>query len=143
MPKLYLLHPPVVHFPIALLIVGFAGAVAGYFSERWDRHTDAISWLLWLGTASAWATMGLGLLAARTAPHVPPAWQTLDLHQTLAYWTVGVSTLLSIWRFFWREKWPLLFLAGWAVVAVLATATGFQGGELVFTHNMGTTAAEQ
>ena len=73
MPKLYLLHPAVVHFPIALLIVGFAGALAGFFSERWVRRADAVSWLLWLGTASAWVAMGLGLLAARTAPHVPPA----------------------------------------------------------------------
>lgn len=142
MPPPYLLHPPVVHFPIALLMVGFAGALAGVLSERGARLADAVSWLLWLGTASAWAALALGLLAARTAPHVPPAWETLALHKTLAFWTVGVFSVLSVWRAIRPAKWPALFLLLWAAGAVLVAATGFQGGELVFTHNMGTSASQ-
>lgn len=140
--KLYLLHPAAVHFPIALLVTGFAGALAGALSERWAKRADAVSWLLWLGTASAWVSAGLGLLAERTAPHVPPAWETLALHETLAWWTIGVSTALSLWRWRWPEKAPRLALTAWAVAVGLALWTGFQGGELVFTHNMGTAASE-
>jgi uncharacterized membrane protein len=140
MPPLYLLHPPVVHFPIALLTLGFAGALAGALSERWARLTDAVSWLLWLGTASAWAALALGLLAARTAPHVPPAWETLALHKTLGFWTVGVFSVLSLWRALRPAKWPALFLALWAAGAALVLATGYQGGELVFKHSMGVAA---
>ena len=141
MPPLYLLHPPVVHFPIALLSVGLAGAIVDAWSKRWAWLTDAVSWLLWLGTVSAWAAGGLGLLAAKTAPHVPPAWETLATHQTLAYWTIGTFTVLSLWRLFFRTRWPRLFLIGGIAAAGLLMATGYQGGELVFTHNMGTAAS--
>lgn len=141
MPPLYLLHPPVVHFPIALLSVGLAGAMVDAWSKRWAWLADAVSWLLWLGTASAWAAGGLGLLAEKTAPHVPPAWETLAAHQTLAYWTIGTFTALSLWHRFFRDRWPRLFLLGWLAAAALLMATGYQGGELVFTHNMGTAAS--
>lgn len=141
MPPLYLLHPPVVHFPIALLSVGLAGAMVDAWSKRWTWLADAASWLLWLGTASAWEAGGLGLLAEKTAPHVPPAWETLAAHQTLAYWTIGSFTALSLWRYFFRDRWPRLFLIAWIAAAGLLMATGYQGGELVFTHNMGTAAS--
>lgn len=142
MPALYLLHPMAVHYPIALLTAGLAAAVVdGAARRRWGWPADAASWLLWLGTASAGVAAGLGCLAKRTAPHVPPAWQTLALHQTLAYWTLGLFAILSLWRFFFRERRPLVFLLAWLIAAGVLLATGYQGGELVFTHNMGTSAS--
>lgn len=139
--KPYLLHPAFVHFPIALLLTGLAGACAFAWSKRRAWLADAVSWLLWLGTASAWAAAGLGLLAERTAPHVPPAWETLYNHQALAYWTLGLFTALSLWRYFFRDRWPRLFLIVWLAAAAVLLATAYQGGELVFTHNMGTAAS--
>ena len=72
---------------------------------------------------------------------MPPAWQTLAAHETLAYWTVAVFTALSIWRRFFHPAGPRLFLAAWLAAAALLLATAYQGGELVFTHNMGTAAS--
>ena len=141
MPKPFLLHPAFVHFPIALLLTGLGVACVFAWSKKRAWLADAVSWLLWLGTASAWAAAGLGLLAEKTAPHVPPAWETLDKHQTLAYWTVGLFTVLSLWRFFFRERRPKIFLAFWFAAATALLATAYQGGELVFTHNMGTAAS--
>ena len=138
--KPYLLHAVAVHFPIALLLTGVTAAVAQLVTRR-TWLADAVSWLLWLGTASAGAALGLGLWAERTAPHVPPAWQTLAAHETLAYWTVAVFIALSIWRRFFRPAGPRLFLAAWLAAAALLLATAYQGGELVFTHNMGTAAS--
>lgn len=133
-PELWLIHPAAVHFPIALLVVGWAACA---LERRSARLSEAASWLLWLGTAAAWVALGLGLLAERTAPHVPPAWQTLNLHETLAYWTAGSFTVLSAWR--WRRPtWgPRLFFLGWTLAGALLLATAYQGGELVFTHGMG------
>ena len=141
--KLYLLHPAVVHFPIALLLTGLAAACAHAVSKRRAWLADAVSWLLWLGTASAWAAGGLGLLAEKTAPHVAPAWETLADHQTLAYWTVGLFTALSLWRRFFLEWAPRLFLLAWLAAAAVLLATAYEGGELVFTHNMGTAASAE
>src|SRR5665811_2287075 len=136
LPPLYLLHPAAVHYPIALLTVGLAGAALDSASRRrWSWMTDAVSWLLWLGTASAWGAAGLGFLAAKTAPHVPPAWETLADHRTLAYWTVGLFTFLSAWRLLFKERWPKLLLLGWFVAAGVLIASGYEGGELVFAHN--------
>lgn len=142
MPKPYLLHAAFVHFPIALLLTGLAGGLVDSATKKWGWLADAVSWLLWLGAASAWAALGLGFLAERTAPHVPPAWETLATHKALAFWTVGVFSALALWRFFFRERWPRLFVAAWLAAAGVLLATAYQGGELVFTHNMGTAASE-
>jgi len=144
LPPLYLLHPAVVHYPIALLTAGLAAAIVDAASRRrWGWMADAVSWLLWLGTASAWVAAGLGYLAESTAPHVPPAWETLADHQTLAYWTVGLFTFLSLWRRYFKERWLKLFLAAWMIAAGVLMAAGYEGGELVFTHNMGTAASAE
>lgn len=132
--ELYLLHPIAVHFPIALLITGWAACALG---RRMEWLPNAASWLLWLGTAAAWTALGLGLLAEKTAPHVPPAWQTLNRHQTLAYWTAGSFTVLSLWRWRWGDWRPRLFLFAWVLACAVLLATAYQGGELVFTHGMG------
>ena len=76
-------------------------------------------------------------VAAKTAPHVPSAWETLNLHQTLGWWTVGLFTALSLWRWRLGRKAESYFLAAWLVACGVLLATGFQGGELVFTHAMG------
>lgn len=142
MPKPFLLHPAFVHFPIALLLMGFVGACVDTMSrKRWAWLADAVSWLLWLGTASAWVAAGLGLLAEKTAPHVPPAWGTLADHKALAYWTVGLFTVVSLWRLFFKGRWARLFVAAWLVAAAVLLATAYHGGELVFTYNMGTVAS--
>ena len=105
--------------------------------------TDAASWLLWLGTATAAVAAGLGYLAENTAPHVPSAWETLARHETLAYWTVGAFTALSIWRGLSKERWPRAFVLAWLIATGILMATGYQGGELVFTHSMGTAASAE
>jgi len=133
-PPLYLLHPVAVHFPIALLCAGW---VAGVLGRRRETAAQAASWLLWAGTLSAWTALGLGLVAAKTAPHVPPAWETLNLHETLGWWTAGLFTALSLWRWRLGRKAEVYFLAAWLAACAVLLATGYQGGELVFKHGMG------
>lgn len=139
----YLLHPAVVHFPLALLLVGGA-ARAVSFSRRAPAWLEGASdWLLWLGAATAWLAVLLGHVAEDSAPHVPPAWRTLHDHEELATWTAGWYTALSVAVFWLRRqgrpgRWSkpaiaAFWLLGWA--GLLRTA--YLGGELVFTHGMG------
>ena len=138
-PPLYLFHPIAVHFPIALLSIGFFAAfLAGLLRKRaaFTWIDDAASWLLWLGTLGAWAAMGLGLLAEDKAPHVPEAWEVLSDHKTHAFWTVGVFSVLSIWRIFRKKDFKPQLIA-WALCLGLLLSTAYLGGRLVFDFGMG------
>ena len=117
-----------------MLTTGFALQA---LSRRWEALKQPAAWLLWLGTLSAWAALGLGLLSEKTAPHVPPAWETLAEHEELAWWTVGLFTGLSAWRWWKPEKGEKLFLLAWAAAAGVLFATAWHGGELVFKFGMG------
>jgi len=141
--KLYHLHPAAVHFPIALLIAGAAAAGLRLRKGSPDWLSKAESWLLWLGSLSAWAALGLGVLAERTAPHRALAWEVLAEHEELAWWTVAVFTALSGLRLFavragrdagkFRAAQVLLWVLGLG----LLVATAMHGAELVYGFGMG------
>lgn len=148
--KLWLLHPMAVHFPVALLLTGFALHARALWKGGGEWTAPASRWLLWLGTAGAWAALGLGLLAERTAPHVPSAWEVLAEHETLGYWTCAVFTAVSAGAFWLGRRGELaprwcrgvltaLWLAGLGVLF----KTADHGGTLVFDHNMGTAASAE
>lgn len=145
MPKLYQLHPAIVHFPIALLSLGAAVAAVRLRRAAPAWLAQGESWLLRLGTLAAWAALGFGLLAERFAPHKPLAWEVLADHKTLAWWTCGVFTALSLLRLWAAERGRdpdrlrRLQLALWLAGLALLLATGFHGGELVFDFAMGLT----
>ena len=135
--KLYHLHPIAVHFPIAFLTLGFAVGCAASARNRPAWLSEAASWLLWLGAVSAWTALGLGLLAQKTAPHVPPAWETLADHKELAFWSAGLFTFLSAWRIWMQGRYEKTFLILWLASLGVLIATAFEGGELVFIFGMG------
>lgn len=137
MPPLYLLHPAVVHFPLALLIAGAGAAAVGEWRGR-PKLTEAATWLLWLGAASLWAALGLGLLAEKTAPHVPSAWEVLEAHETAAFWTAGLFTAAALWRSWGRYRRAQVVF--WLLALLPLIRTAQLGGELVFTHGFGVTA---
>lgn len=141
--KLYHLHPAAVHFPIAFLIAGAAAAGLRLRGSAPEWLAKAESWLLWLGTLSAWATLGLGLLAERTGPHVASAWEVLAEHETMAWWTCAVFTALSLLRLYavktGRDAGKIRFAQGllWAAGLGLLVFTALHGAELVYGFGVG------
>ena len=135
--KLWMLHPVAVHFPIALLTVGCGALVISISWDRWPWLSEGVSWLLWVGTGAAWAALGLGLLAEKTAPHVPEAWQVLADHKAAAWWTVGWFTFVSFWRVSQGRRREWILLIGWLLGIAMLIRTGYHGGQVVFTHGMG------
>ncbi|MFI5347429.1 MAG: DUF2231 domain-containing protein [Elusimicrobiota bacterium] len=141
--KPFQLHPAAVHFPIALLAAGLAVAGVRLRKSAPEWLSRAQSWLLWLGTLSAWAALSLGLLAESTAPHKPLAWEVLADHETLAWWTCSAFTALSGLRFYAVRKgrndgkWRLGEFLFWLAAFVLLAATAWHGGELVYKYGMG------
>ena len=137
--KPYHLHPAAVHFPIALLSAGAAAAAARLDRRAPAWFAQAEAWLLRLGTVSAWAALALGWWAEKTAPHKPLAWEVLAEHETLAWWTCAVFTVLAVLGFSGKrgEKLRGLELALWAAGLGLLIATAMHGGELVYGLGMG------
>ena len=145
--RLYRLHPVAVHFPIALLLSGFALRLAEFRTGSASWQAEACSWALWLGTVSAWAAFGLGLLAHETAPHVPPAWEALYDHEIWARWTLGLFTVLSAARRFERRgTLPRWFVPGslllWLAACGALARTGHLGGRIVYDYGMGVVEGE-
>lgn len=137
MPELYHIHPFVIHFPIVLLTVGWALEFLAVWRERPEWAGAAATWSLWIGTFLAWAAVGAGLLAEEFAPHVPAAWETLAEHEALGFWTAGLFSGLSLWRWRWSDKGRRLFAGAWLLATAVLLATAYHGGELVFHHGVG------
>jgi uncharacterized membrane protein len=136
-------HPMLVHFPIALLIVGFLIDVAAEIFKK-EKYLHQMGFILQiLGT--------LGAIAAFITGDNFTNWETFqgatkaafELHQNaaiLALWTAIAATIVRILiimmqRFSGWTKWLTLLLYFAAVVAI--GYTGLMGGNLVLNFLMG------
>ena len=134
---LFLLHPIAIHFPITFLLTGAVLHLINSYRLKRAELEFFNSFLLYLGTVAAWIAVGLGLLAQRTAEHIPAAWEVLSDHKELGIWTAVVFTGLCSWRILAKEKFKPLFTLAWVGAAVLLIATAYHGGELVYSFGMG------
>ena len=136
-------HPMIVHFPIALLIVGFLADVAGVFYKK-EKYLHKMGFILQiLGT--------LGVIAAFITGDNFTQWETFqgatkdafELHQDAAILTIWVVIAATIFRILimmmqrfngWLKLISLmLYLAG----VVLIGYTGFMSGNLMLNFLMG------
>lgn len=120
-------HPMVVHFPIALLIVGVAFDLAARFGKR-EHLRQPASYLLGLGLAGAAAAWLTGNVAAEHAERLLPDEGAIQVHRafaTLAVLLFGV--LLAVRR---RAGAGYLVLAALALTALVLA--GRTGGEMVY-----------
>jgi uncharacterized membrane protein len=140
------LHPLVVHFPIALLLV--VPLVIGVgLAGRPGRGVLGVAFLLLaVGTAAAWVAAATGESAGQLAERPPDVARILDRHEELAEITRTLFTaltlayggLLAVPRALQRDlsRGLRLALHGGFLVLYLAAlgplvATAHQGGRLV------------
>jgi uncharacterized membrane protein len=133
--QLFHLHPMIVHFPIAFLMSGLVLQAATLRAPMPGSGQSSAAWIRWTGTAFLWMALATGLLAARTAPHVPPAWEVLAEHRTLGFWTAGMFTAASVLRR-WLPRRRRLLLFVWTLAVGLLIATAWHGAELVYEHGI-------
>lgn len=137
-----LLHPMIVHFPIALLIVGFVSDLLGLIIKR-DFFSKVAFYLLILGTLGVIAAYFSGDFAGEGLAEGGALKQALETHEDaamLSLWLMTATALVRIAmvamkKFTGALRWipVVMFLAG-----VLSIArTGYYGGELVFKHAAG------
>ena len=136
------IHPMIIHFPIALLIVGFLFDLTGVLFKK-EFFSKTGFYLLILGTLGVAAAYITGNLAGEGIAEAGTLKQALETHEDAAELTLWLMIITSVFRigvvllkkykgaFQWVAL--ILFLAGVISIA----RTGFYGGELVFKHAAG------
>lgn len=148
------LHPLIVHFPVALLIVVPLFILLGLIRKSWRRAMMTSALLLMiLGTAATWLAVPTGEAAGKLAERSPAMEVVLERHESLAETSRTLFTILTAifavmligLKSFKRESelaptlavhvpFLALYLAGLLVLA----NTAHNGGRLV--HEFGTLA---
>jgi len=136
------IHPMIVHFPIALLIVGFLADALGLIFKK-DFFSKAGFYLLILGTLGVAAAYISGNLAGGGITEAGSLKQALETHESaaeLSLWLMVIAALVRITLILTKKyvgtfRWIALFIF---LIGVLSIArTGYYGGELVFKHAAG------
>ena len=136
------LHPMIVHFPIALLIVGFLSDFVGLLTKR-DFFTQAGFYLFTLGALGVIAAFITGSQAGDGIVEEGALKEALENHEgaaELTIWVVSIATVFRITLFFLKKYRGVLKMVSLALglLAVMAIArTGYYGGELVYKHAAG------
>ena len=127
------LHPIIVHFPIALLIVGFLFDLTGAILNR-DFFSKTGFYLLILGTLGVLAAYISGNIAGDGVSEVGALKQALENHEDAAQLSLWLMIFASVVRiaivllkkYSGAFKWAavILFLAGILSIA----RTGYYGG---------------
>lgn len=139
---LSLIHPMIVHFPIALLIVGFISDLFGLILKK-DFFSRTGFYLLILGTIGVAAAYFSGRSAGEGLTEAGVLKQALETHEDaaeLALWIMVFSALLRIILVLTKKYKGALQYVSILVffIGVFAIArTGYYGGELVFKHAAG------
>ena len=144
------LHPAVVHFPIALIIVGMVIAVASIFARRCGMQWAA-ALLLAAGAVGAMVAVATGEEEAGTVGAISEAAeQVLDEHEEWAEMTRNAAIAAAILAIAAAAASEIRIAgrglsAAAAVVAIAAAysvaQTGHYGGRLVYRHGVGVNTA--
>ena len=130
-------HPVFVHFPIAFWLGALLFELLAVVRSSDEWHRTAAR-LLYLGTLTALAAVGTGLLAQESVPEAGPALEVMELHEKLMLLTTSAAVGLCMLAFFRRNNFTpalrKLLLAGLLVLAVLVTVGSDRGAQLVYQY---------
>lgn len=139
------LHPLIVHFPIALIIVVAMCDFIVIMTARksFSQAATIVAVFAALGAITAVIT---GLLAADSVWHPEAAHELVETHETVGFVFLGLVIILAVFRLaagdriHGRFKWIGFFIA-LAASGVVAYGS-YLGGEMVYTHGAGVKQAE-
>jgi len=133
------LHPMLVHFPIALVTIGFVADFVYVFIKKEECFSKMGFYLLITGTLAALVTLLSGVLF--TSEMAGAAGGVRETHELFAWITVILLIVtLALRTMVVRKtenslfKWLIFTMYGLAALSV--SITGFFGGTLVYNYMM-------
>lgn len=135
------LHAMLVHFPIALLIIGFLSEMVSFFYKK-DFFSQTAFYLLVLGTLGTIASYFAGRSAGDGMDEgsLGIAMEQHKQAATISLWLAIVTAVLYLAVYFLQNKkvWvKVLSVLMFALVIGAIGRTGYLGGQLVFKHGAG------
>ncbi len=139
---MFLWHPIIVHFAIALLSIAVITDLI-YLITKKENFQDISTYLLVLGTLSAVGAVLTGHQAEETVMKNPQIENLINTHESSGEITMWIFIVLTASRFFYMKfklfekvtKWPYYVLGIIALLFLLRT--GILGGEMVYIHGVG------
>ena len=140
------IHPLIVHFPIALIIVVFILDLLGALSRQ-KSLVSAANILSIFAALGAVAAVVTGLIAEESVWHTDEAHELIELHETIGFAVLGAALISLIFRPAIKKKKSKNSLLWVAVIISLAAAIlvgyeGYLGGEMVYRHGAGVEKAK-
>lgn len=139
------IHPIFVHFPIALILSGFALDALGSVLKRPNFHI-AGRLNVTLGFLGACLSVLTGLRAEQTVTqHSYEIHQLMEAHGRIGLLILGLSFALTLWRWLARsifiQKIRFLYFISYAILVILVFYAGYLGGRMVYEYNVGGTVS--
>jgi uncharacterized membrane protein len=142
------LHPKVVHFPIAFLILYFIFESLGTVLKK-EYFTKASVLILTIGVLTALLAVLTGNQAHEVVKQISKINsndlnQFIEQHENFATWAMWYFTALLFFRIYllvkkkFNLKFQYLFILLGAIGCLLILLAGYYGGQLVFDHGIGT-----
>jgi uncharacterized membrane protein len=135
------LHPMIVHFPVALIVVGFLLELLYLLFKKEFCLTKAGFYLMILGTLGAIAAFLTGeFFTTELTGNAGQVQETHELFAIITMITMIIATLIRVYLFTKNKettslKWIVFSL--YAVGAMMVGITGFFGGSLVYNYLIG------
>lgn len=136
------LHAVLNDFPPALLVVGVLLELGYLFTKR-ESLRSAAYWSLVIGAVMTGAAIATGLKAEGGIQHGQVIHEIMQTHERFAWITLGFFGVIAVWlvlrdaTMLRKERWTMALVG--VVGLGFLTATGVEGGELVFDHAAGMT----
>lgn len=133
-------HPMFVHFPIALIVIGFFADLCALYFKKEVCLSKCGFYLLITGTLSALLAVFTGVFF--TAEMSGAAGNVQETHEFFAIITLCILVVTSVLQIILKStdkenaklKWVAFALYGLA--AIFVSITGFFGGNLVYNYMM-------
>ncbi len=137
--RIYLFHPMIVHFTIALFLFTVLLDILGLILKKDSFHVASWYSLIASGIAVIFTVIA-GLIAESMVNASPAAQDIIEIHEKIGFSILTIILSLVIWRIVLKGKMPVkgrtLFLVISVIGVIIITIGGYFGGELVYTYGV-------